>query len=393
MHKAGHVVIWRDALLPASETFVRNHIAGLSDWTGTLVGAQRVESALCSPDDVVLYADRGLGRLRRAMFNRTGFSIRLTRELLRLRPDVIHAHFARDGMMVAPIARMLGIPLIVTLHGYDVTSLPNQAGWRGILYRARLRRLFASAAHVVAVSRHIETTAVQHGLPTWKSSVLYLGVDLPAEVAVPRVADEVTVLFVGRFTEKKGIADALIAIDSLPAAQRDRIEFRIVGAGPDAGMLKALAEPLGARVKFLGFLSASEVSRQLEESSFVLVPSKTASNNDTEGLPMVVLEAGAHGRAVVAYAHAGIPEAVIDGETGILVPEGNIAALSEAVGRLVDDEELARSLGMNARSRIEKEFEMRRSIMRLETLYDSVRATPRRVAYKTYRASPRGGEG
>ena len=128
---------------------------------------------------------------------------------------------------------------------------------------------------------------------------------------------------------------------------------------------------------FLGAADPAEVSRHLAASRVLAAPSKTAPDGDTEGLPTTILEAAALGLPVVATRHSGIPEAVVHGETGLLSAEGDPAALAANLRPVLGDDDLRRRLGAQARDRVATSFDLRQQSLRLEDLYDEIRAAAR----------------
>ncbi|WIM98450.1 glycosyltransferase [Actinoplanes oblitus] len=359
------VAIWRSAMLLGSETFIRNQGDALSRWTPAYVGATRIESALSRPDDVIAFPD-GNGFLRLRL---TGASPRLHQTLASVRPDLVHAHFGGDGWLVSHTAARLGVPLVVTLHGHDVTRQPASPGAKGVRYRRNLRTVFRRAALVVAVSEVIRERAIHWGADPAKVVVHYTGVPVPA--AVPMVPKRWDVAFVGRFVAKKGVDDLLTALARI-ATPRPRALF--IGDGELMPAMRARAEELRVDATFVGSESPAAVTRHLSESRILACPSKTAPDGDTEGLPTTVMEAGALGLPVVATRHSGIPEAVLDGETGLLTPEADPVALAAALTRLLGDAELRHRLGAQARRRIGTRFDLVEQNRRLEDRYDQVTA-------------------
>ncbi len=114
------------------------------------------------------------------------------------------------------------------------------------------------------------------------------------------------------------------------------------------------------------------VRRCLTESALFVAPSKTAPDGDAEGLPTTILEAAAAGLPVVSTWHSGIPEAVVDGETGLLCHEGDRLTLAEHIARLLADDDLRVRLGRQARRHVEAHFDVGIQAGILEDLYDSV---------------------
>ena len=136
------------------------------------------------------------------------------------------------------------------------------------------------------------------------------------------------------------------------------------GEGPLLGICQQLARDLGIvdHVEFLGSRPHPEVAAAMRRARAFVQHSVRASDGDSEGTPVAILEAGASGLPVVATRHAGIQDVVIDGQTGLLVDEGDIDGMAESMRRLLEDPELARRLGMAARERVVSEYSLDRSI-------------------------------
>jgi colanic acid/amylovoran biosynthesis glycosyltransferase len=363
------VVVWRSAMLSASETFIRNQADALTRWAPTYVGATRVPSPLARDSDVIAFPleddRRAFLRLRL-----TGTSPRLLRLLAEQRAQLVHAHFGGDGFLISGAAARLAVPLIVTVHGHDVTRQPRRPGALGLRYRRNLRTVFARAAAVVAVSAVIREQAIRWGADPARVRVHYTGVPIPEPApATGKVWD---VAFVGRFVAKKGVDDLLAALAMLES--RPRALF--IGDGPLLDDMRAYATSLGVDATFRGALPSGEVGRLLGASRILAAPSRTAPDGDTEGLPTTILEAAALGLPVVATRHSGIPEAVTDGGTGLLGAEGDRPALAANLARLLADEGLRDRLGQQARRRAMDRFDVVTQTRRLEDLYDEVTARP-----------------
>jgi glycosyltransferase involved in cell wall biosynthesis len=226
--------------------------------------------------------------------------------------DLVHAHWLPAGA----VAAVSGRPFVVTLHGRDMELARRAApAARLVLRRARV---------VVAVSRALAEQARRFGAGDVR--VVPNGVDFPAQVG--EESDPPEVLFAGRLSPEKGIDDLLAAADGL----------RLVVAGDG---------PLRDRVPgALGFVSRDELARLYGRAAVVACPSRR------EGLGVVCAEAMAHARPVVASAVGGLLDLVVDGETGLLVPPGDRAALRASLERLIADRALRRRLGAAGRERI-----------------------------------------
>ncbi|MEU2610317.1 glycosyltransferase [Micromonospora sp. NPDC007271] len=370
-------VIWRSHLLPGSETFIRGQGDALTRWRPHYLGAVKVASPLARDTDVVAFPDDPRGRAELLLLKLTGRAARLDTALARLRPDLVHAHFGGDGWLVSGSARRLGVPLVVTLHGQDVTRQPAQPGARGVRARRHLRQAFDRAALVIAVSGFIRDRAVALGADPARVRVHHTGVPIaPPAPATPKHWD---VLFVGRFVAKKGVDDLVEAAGLLPAARRPRLLF--VGSGPLEAATRRRAAELGLDATFLGAQSPEAVRRHLAGSRILAAPSRTAPDGDCEGLPTTILEAAAAGLPAVATYHSGIPEAVRHGETGLLCAERDRVALAEHLDALLGDEALRARLGAAAREHVAAHFDLYEQTRRLEELYDAVLSRPSRRAH------------
>ena len=337
------VVIWRSALLPASETFVRNHGAALTRWRPAYLGATRIASPLADPADVVAFPD-GDGFLRLRL---TGSSPVLTEALRRLGPDVVHAHFGGDGWLVGRAAAACGAPLVITVHGHDVTRQPLTPGPLGLRYRRNLRAAFRRAAVILAVSEPIRERAIALGAEPAKVRVHHTGIPIPA--AFPGGPKRWDVAFVGRLVEKKGTAYLLEAVRQLGPGW----SLKIVGDGPLRAALEATAAGIGdgTQIEFVGTLGRKDLAAAYAESSIVVFPSVPAASGDQDGLCVALLEAMCVGSAVISSRMPGADIAIEDGVSGMLVPPGDVAALAAAMAKLLEDPGLRDQFGAAARAR------------------------------------------
>lgn len=369
---SGSVLIWRSSMLPASETFVRAQGLALTSWRPTFGGAVKVDSPVAADSDLIVFPETSVGRRALVALKLTGRSALLRAALRRLQPDLVHAHFAGDGWMISGAAAEAGIPLIVTVHGYDVTRLPREAGPRGVRYRLHLRTVFARASVILAVSGFIRDKAVELGADPRKVRVHHTGVALDPAPPTDLAAKRWDLLFVGRLVEKKGVDDLLAALSLLDTKPR----LLLIGGGPLEDSLRQRAVDLGLDATFLGAQPPEVVRRSMAESRIFVAPSKTAADGDSEGLPTTILEAASQGLPTVSTLHSGIPEAVRHQETGLLGPEGDPVALAANLRRLLADPGLCGTMGEAAHAFVTEHFDLFRQTAELEKIYDSV-ARPR----------------
>jgi glycosyltransferase involved in cell wall biosynthesis len=285
--------------------------------------------------------------------------------------DMVHAHFAPDGLLALPLARALKAPLVTTLHGYDVTVPPRTMLASGRLswmrYALLRRRLMDEGALFLAVSDSIRARAIAAGFPEARTLTHYLGTDLTR--FSPGAPEPGLIVHVGRLVEKKGTETLLRALALLPEPR-----LAIVGDGPIRRKLERLAGALGVaeRVTFLGALPHDETAQWIGQAWVLAVPSVTAASGDSEGLPTVILEAAGMGVPTVGSRHSGIVEAVEEGRSGFLLPEGDSQAMAARLGEVLASPDLRHRLGSGARAVAAERFDFDRQIARLESLYDSL---------------------
>ena len=261
-------------------------------------------------------------------------------EIRSARPTLIHAHFAPDGVHALPLAAELNLPLLVTLHGYDVTAQDDSRNpLHQILRQRGLDNLRVRATLFLCVSEFIRERAIAAGFPADKLLVHHIGVDVSSFQPSAQTDSSNTILFVGRLTEKKGCEYLIRAMrqvrQQVPSAQ-----LIVAGDGPLRSSLEQLARKTGTAVTFTGRLGHDAVRKYMENARVFAIPSVTAPNGDSEGLPMVLIEAQAMGIPVVATRHAGIPEGILDGERGLLCDEFDVTGLARHIAHLLTNQQL-----------------------------------------------------
>jgi glycosyltransferase involved in cell wall biosynthesis len=291
---------------------------------------------------------------------------RFARALRRSRVDVLHSHEFAMNTFGGAAALLARIPAVSTIHGRNwVTGHPR----RGLAYRV-LRR---AGIPIVPVSEDLAGFLADGlGVPRARLEVIHNGIPLPPEppageraqvradarvrLGVPR--DLALVVAVGNLYPVKDHATLLRALALLPGAR-----VAIAGRGDQEEPLRRLAAELALadRVHLLGL--RDDVETVFAAGDVFVQPSLS------EGLPLAVLEAMAHGLPVVASRVGGIPEAVVDGESGFLVPSGDPRALAAALARVLDAGDRGAALGAAARARAVAEFSVERMAERYRELY------------------------
>jgi glycosyltransferase involved in cell wall biosynthesis len=275
----------------------------------------------------------------------------------RHRPDALIAEFGFHAVRVMEASTWSGIPLVVQFHGSDASARN-----RVVPLRERYRRLLTIAAGVVAKSEPMRRTLVELGAPADRVVVSPCGADARLFHGAAPERAPAAFLAVGRFVAKKGplltIRAFAAARDALPPEEALLLQLDMVGDGPLLPAARALVNELGLRdqVRFPGLCPPSEVAERMRRCRAFLQHSLVAPDGDSEGSPVSVMEAQLSGLPVIATRHAGIPEVVLEGETGLLVDEGDVPGMAAAMARLATDPELAGGMGQAAARRAGSAF-------------------------------------
>ena len=265
----------------------------------------------------------------------------------------LHAHFGSVATTVARLAAgVLGIGYTFTAHAKDI--------FHESVDPEDLRVKLAGARAVVTVSDHnVAHLRERFGPAAAGVRRVYNGLDLDeyARATAPRLPGRVCA--VGRLVEKKGFTDLVDAVALLAADGRD-LHLDLVGSGPQEAELRerVAAAGVAGRVTFHGPLPQDRVREVVARAAVLAAPCVLGADGNRDGLPTVLLEAMALGTPVVSTPVTGIPEAVHDGETGLLVAPGDPDSLASALGRVLDDDGLGARLAAGARARIEAEFDV-----------------------------------
>jgi glycosyltransferase involved in cell wall biosynthesis len=349
----------RHNFLPPSETFIYTALRALqaAEVDVRVLAIHRRCADKFPTDAVTALADGPLGWLETALYWSTGRSPRQGRWARGVR--LIHAHMGYTGVHALDAARRHGLPLVVSFYGHDVAL----GGSRERLlppywpYAACRRHLLREATRVHVLSRHMHAALVAQGCPADKLRVVRLGVPL-ARFELPRepTAGPLRVLMVGREVEKKGFDDGLRACAGARAAGVDLRVALLGTGGPLQPALRRLAGELGLAVDWLD--PRADVARAMAAADVLLVPSRTAADGDQEGTPTVICEGSAAALPIVSTLHAGIPEQVEPGRTGLLVGERDVAGLAAALAELARAPDLRAAMGAAGRAKMRAEYSL-----------------------------------
>ena len=290
-------------------------------------------------------------------------ALREIRQALRdARPDLVAVHSSKAGILGRVAARSLGLPAVLTVHGWSFT--PGIPRLEASVYRVIERLAAPLADKIITVSEFDRQLAAGRIAPADRIVTVYNGIpDVPEALRADPSGTPPRLSMVARFGAQKDhptLFRALVGLLDLPW------ELDLVGEGPLTGEMQAMAASLGLsqRIRFLG--QRMDVDRLLSEAQISLLIS------NWEGFPLSILEAMRARLPVVASAVGGNTESVRDGETGLVIPRGDGEGLRERLGRLLGSPELRSRMGLAGRARFEDAFSLERSVERTLTVYQEV---------------------
>lgn len=282
--------------------------------------------------------------------------------------DIIHCHFGPNGN-IGIILKELGIKgkIITSFHGYDISMLLNTEG------SAIYRTLFNRGDLFTANSNNTKERLISIGCAKHKIVKLPMGLDIQRFNYKPRgltLKEKVKIGTAARLVEKKGLEYAIKAIAKV-AQQYPDIEYKIAGDGPLRRYLELLILDLGLtdKIQLLGWLDSGEVIKFMDELHIFILSSVTAKDGDQEGQGVVLQEAQAMGLPVLTTLHDGLPEGVIDGKSGFIVPERDIDALAQKLEYLIEHPERWSEMGRFGRKFVEEKYDIKRLNRQLVDIY------------------------
>lgn len=280
--------------------------------------------------------------------------------------DAILVEYGTHANHLKYVLKNSKLPVIAHYHGfdasrYDVIEACNQ-----------YKDVFQISDKIIVVSKKMEKAILALGLSSEKMMYNVYGPKKQFEILKPTFKKK-QFLSVGRFTDKKAPYYTILAFHQVINKYPDA-KLLMAGDGTLLNMCKNLVKHLNLEnnVLFLGVITPQDFSRFLGESLAYVQHSIVAENGDSEGTPLSILEASASGLPVLSTIHAGIPDVIIDGRTGLLVPEHDVDGMAEKMMLLLDNKELAMELGKNGKVRIKNNFSLKRHIDALDDLIEKV---------------------
>lgn len=372
------VAIFRSELLPISETFIRDQASALSEWEPVLLGRTEVPGGLETPNvQREIITDSSCYPVRSLYYWLGHPDPNMVRRLRMLNFSLVHAHFGTDATDIWPSVKAAGLPMLVTLHGYDINIhhwwwKRGHGGPRRMAYPYRLKKM-AQHPNVsfIAVSKAIKRRAIEQGIPEDKITVSYIGVDTERfkPAGLPIEKRKKRILFVGRMVEKKAPLLMVRAFYEVRKQVPDA-ELVMIGNGPLLEEAQKIAKSLDVAVSFLGAQNSEEIKAQLHQARVFCLPSITASNGDAEGFGLVILEAQSCGIPVITSARGGAQEGIEYSITGRSFEEGDLNEFTKSIQKYLESHHSKTSI--ITRNFVEKNFNISNTTKNLEKIYNDL---------------------
>jgi glycosyltransferase involved in cell wall biosynthesis len=269
--------------------------------------------------------------------------------------DVVIAQYGTVGILLTDLCKRLKLPLVVHFHGYD--AVRNSVIAKNSL---AYKKMFSQASFIFSVSHVMTAKLIALGCPAEKIVYNPCGPH-PSFFSVVPTYSKKQIIAIGRFVEKKSPDLLIIAFSKVLQIHPDTLLI-FGGDGPLLNTCKQLAHELNIseHVVFLGIISPKVYQQYLSESQVFAQHSITASDGDMEGTPVAILEASAAGLPIVSTLHAGIPDVIINGQTGYLVAEKDIESMANKIITLLSDKSLITTMGAEGKRRIHENFSSQR---------------------------------
>jgi colanic acid/amylovoran biosynthesis glycosyltransferase len=283
--------------------------------------------------------------------------------------DIVHCHFGPLGYL-GIILKAVGAvhgQIVTTFRGYDISSYIKRNG------EHTYDMLFEKGNLFLCVSEQIKGILINLGCDEQKIIVHRSGVhisDSRLSPCHPKIDDKLRLLTVARLVEKKGVQYGIQSVAKL-LKRYPNITYKVAGDGYLKNTLQRLIEELNVskNVILLGWQPQEQIRELLQEADILLAPSVTSQKGDREGIPGAIVEALARGLPVLSTRHSGIPEVIQDGESGLLVPEGDTEALVEKLEYLIEHPELWAEMGRKGRKYVEEHYDIDKLNDRLVEIY------------------------
>lgn len=283
---------------------------------------------------------------------------------------LLHAHFGFQAARSLKLKKKTKLPMITTFYGNDISQYPRNPYWRRLYIR-----LFDEGELFTVEGNFMKKSLIELGCDDQKIIVQHLGINIdeyPYKKRNVKNYDRIKILICASFREKKGIIYAIKAISKLSKLKK-YIILNIIGDGELRTEIEILINKLNLSdcIKLLGIKNHKNTINEMYNSNIYLAPSVTAADGDTEGgAPVSLIEALATGLPAISTYHADIPEVLMDGKSGFLVPERDVDALAERLEYLINNTKLWGKMGCNGRKHVEQNYNLTTQVKKLEDIYN-----------------------
>ena len=280
--------------------------------------------------------------------------------------EAVLAQYGPCGCAMMSVCKKAGIPLFVHFHGFDASDKSTLE-----VYAEKYQELFKEAKGIIGVSTKMVNNLIELGCPKHKILLNRCGPNDKFFNSNPAYTNPIF-FGIGRFVDKKAPYLTLLAFRELVRKYADA-KLIIGGEGELLNTCRNIAKAYGIEnnVLFPGTLKPEETMKYMENALAFVQHSVIADSGDSEGTPVAILEASAAALPVIATWHAGIPDVIINNETGILVNEYDIFGMATAMIKLIEDKDLAKNMGLAGRKRIKDHFTMEKYILTLRNFINS----------------------
>lgn len=290
--------------------------------------------------------------------------------------DVCHFHYGTDCGIYYPLLKYLEIPSLVSFYGYDCSSFPEYMHGFGRKYLRE--RVFKDISVVLAMSPDMKNDLITAGCSEEKIIIHYHGADCGQFYHQHdyQVHEKVNLLVLASLVPQKGHLFLLHSLGILIKNGFTNFHLRIVGTGELEVELKSFVrkEGLSDYITFVGQLiyASAEMMNEYQKADIFIHPSVIAQNGDKEGIPGTLIEAMSAGIPVISTYHAGIPFVIENAKTGLLVPEWDMDALSDAIATVCENPKLREQLGVAGQNHAINELNLIEKEKELEDIYNSL---------------------
>lgn len=368
------ILSYCSTFLPEEAVHIHRQVSGILRYQNRVVTRRRLNAERFPHPHVDLlrrgtwrFVARAFGRMRNHPAPLVRAELRQLAEIATVHhARLVHAYLGSEALRILPFLARFAGARVVSFHGADLSDRYD---------REIYAPLWKEADLVLCRCHALNQVLVERGCPPDRIRLNYTGVPVPdatTPAQFPRPSREapLQLLQVCRFIEKKGIDVSLRTVREL-RLRNVPATLTLAGGGPDRERLAALATDLGiaGQVVFAGFLDEPELVRLRRRSHIFLHPSRTTAGGNREGIPNSLLEAMAWGLPVVATRHSGIPEAVTDHQSGMLISEASADAAAAAILELVGNPGLYETISRNAAEVVRTRFSLDASRRNLEEHY------------------------